>query len=97
LVSLTRPTAALQPRSPAGLRNVWFRPLSEAQTGHRSPLPLRYTMRAPGSPPVARLVRTTSERLAARPRPARRSQSRGSGSARATVGRACCRPWECPS
>jgi hypothetical protein len=28
-------------------------PLRDPQAGHRSPLPLRYTMRAPGSPPVA--------------------------------------------
>jgi hypothetical protein len=42
-------------------------PLSEAQTGHRSPPPLRYTMRAPGSPPVARLVRTKSGSEVERP------------------------------
>jgi hypothetical protein len=34
--------------------------LGDPLTGHRSPLPLRCTMRAPGSPPVARLVWTSS-------------------------------------
>src|SRR5918992_5248457 len=43
---------AIGKRLPARPRAV---PTTDPQTGHRSPFPLRYTMRAPGSPPVARL------------------------------------------
>jgi hypothetical protein len=54
-------------RAPLGLRVL----LNDPQTGHRSPLPLRYTMRTPGSPPVARLVWTTSSCTAGRNRRSR--------------------------